>query len=396
MRVDRIPRSCQKLYRSREEAEAAGQAGSLDLRLCKGCGLVWNRAFREEAGEPVFDADYYCSFASSEEGRRTQEMTAEQLHHRVDVRGKTVLEIGCGDGYFLSRLQQFGASCIGYEPSSTYQAAAARPGLTIFREPYDFEGSDDSRQEAEVVVMRHVLEHLPNPRQILRSLRHQRSRGGGARYLYVEVPNLTALLKQALYFDFYYDHVVYFSEAALRRLLALEGWSPMASLAGRDEFIGLLCCAEEAALPSERGEWPGDTRNQEDIVAASDRFREGFVRWQQDVLGMLEKINRQGQRTAVWGAGSRGVALLNWIGRSEGLIAYVVDSDPHKQGLFAPGIPGSIESPERLHTHPVEHVMVSSFTYFYEIAAGLRWFLRQGGHLIQPYPTPRFVERLDG
>lgn len=390
--VDRVPRSCQKLYRSQQEACHESQSGRLDIRLCGHCGLAWNRAFQGDADQPQFDEHYYCSLSSSQEGRSHQTGTADQLDRVLDVSGKSVLEIGCGDGFFLGELARLGATCLGYEPSATSELAASRTGIRVVKEAFEFEGSLPLPNPVDIVVLRHVLEHLPDPRTALAALHGRQYHGSPAEFLYVEVPNLRTLLTQSLYFDFYHDHVVYFSKPALDGLLRSVGWVPVASIGGPDEFLGIVCRNDTAGssgpppLPGERGAIV------EEVMRAATAFRLSHGRWQQELLGTLGRFREAGQRTAVWGAGSRGVALLNRLDATDGLVSYVIDSDPKKHGLFVPGVNGPIRAPEYLRVEPVHNVMISSFTYFDEIARGLRWFVESGGRLIQPYPIPRMVE----
>ncbi len=58
-------------------------------------------------------------------------------------------------------------------------------------------------------------------------------------------------------------------------------------------------------------------------------------------------MRQQGIRPVVWGAGSKGVSFLNVLGTS-GVIDYVVDINPHKQGCYIPGTGQQVVSPNAL------------------------------------------------
>lgn len=65
------------------------------------------------------------------EGRET-----EALRHLVKLRGKDVLEIGCGDGRVTRRLAPEAASVLGVDPDSCAPAGLPGAGAGGFRPPW--------------------------------------------------------------------------------------------------------------------------------------------------------------------------------------------------------------------------------------------------------------------
>jgi SAM-dependent methyltransferase len=95
-------------------------------------------------------------------------------------------EVGCSWGYLLYNLQKLGYSVKGYELSSTTAAEGIKQlGLNIttgFFEPED--------HKFDVVILRHVLEHLTNPRDILEKIYESLADGG---LFFLEGPNLDSI-----------------------------------------------------------------------------------------------------------------------------------------------------------------------------------------------------------
>ena len=106
----------------------------------------------------------------------------------------TVMEIGCGDGYFLKSLKDLGAHAIGYEPSSTYNLARSKEGINVVNDFFPFDSNIELDQKVDVVIMRHVLEHLASPRDALVSLGEGRFAGKSPEFLLIEVPNSSQLI----------------------------------------------------------------------------------------------------------------------------------------------------------------------------------------------------------
>jgi D-arabinose 1-dehydrogenase-like Zn-dependent alcohol dehydrogenase len=86
-----------------------------------------------------------------------------------------------------------------------------------------------------------------------------------------------------------------------------------------------------------------------------------------------------GKRVAVWGAGGKGISAIA-IGRLSG-IAYVIDSDPFKQGLFTPVSHLPVVSPAHLAEDPVDAIILTALAYKQEILAELRGKMSFAGEI---------------
>ena len=77
-----------------------------------------------------------------------------------------VLEVGCGSGLFLDCLRRAGYEVEGIEMSKTdVEYARARLGLPVLHGTLETQPLEDDRYDA--VLMIYVLEHIPNPHEIL-------------------------------------------------------------------------------------------------------------------------------------------------------------------------------------------------------------------------------------
>ena len=388
--VEHAPISCGRLFPTPEAAVLAGEC-RLEVALCTRCGHIWNAA-HQDGSDTAYDQDYYSSKITSLQAREYQEDLALQLDESVHLTSKTVVEIGCGDGFFLASLASHGAKVVGFEPSSTFDIAQSQPGVKVIHEPFDFDATRVFSADVDLVVMRHVLEHLAWPDSALKSLRTNSFGHTGPEFLFLEVPNVSQLLEDSLYFDFYNDHIHYFSYASLTKLLRSAGWNAYALFGTSDEFLRLVCV--NSAFSSTKGAEPNDREDQyntESIVPAAREFREDFDRWKGRLLQAMKPYLGEDKHVAVWGAGSRGVALLSGLGLPGDSYDYVVDSDPNKHGKYLPMIHQPIHSPDQLRRDPVDCVLVTSYTYFDEILAQLDWFLSDGGRVVKVYPIPEVV-----
>jgi SAM-dependent methyltransferase len=96
-----------------------------------------------------------------------------------------VLDIGCGAGEFLGAFLQRGWDAVGVEPAWEYAEQARARGLQVVERILTPEFVP-SLGHFDVVVLAHVLEHLPRPEEMLQLVRELLVTGG---VFYCEVPN---------------------------------------------------------------------------------------------------------------------------------------------------------------------------------------------------------------
>ena len=142
-------------------------------------------------------------------------------HLRPGIR---VLEIGCGTGELLFRLRErFRAEVEGIERSAPAVAACRRRGIAVHQGSL---GDAPIRPSSvDIVMMRHVLEHVPSPRGLLDNVREILAPQG---LLLVTVP-VTGGWDHRLFGDEWDgyripEHLFHFPGPALDRLISDSGF----------------------------------------------------------------------------------------------------------------------------------------------------------------------------
>ncbi len=133
----------------------------------------------------------------------------------------TVLEIGCGDGAVLARLEElgFGGALEGVDISPSGIDALKARGLKRLRAAEVFDGSRLPHADGSVdlAVLSHVVEHLEHPRQLLCEAARV------ARRVVVEVPLEDTWRHPLDYRPSPVGHINFYSRANLRRLVQTCG-----------------------------------------------------------------------------------------------------------------------------------------------------------------------------
>jgi SAM-dependent methyltransferase len=348
-----------------EEAARAFPNGALELVVCPDCGFLQNDRFAPEL--TTYSAAYEESQAFSPRFLQFVDELIARLAAEAPLAGRTVLEIGCGKGDFLVRLvERTGAVGIGIDPAfrADRVPAAARGRLTFLAERY---GPAHAGIAADLVCCRHTLEHIADVLGFLQEIRRAIGTRRATR-LFFEVPDATRILREAAFWDVYYEHCSYFTAGALARLFRRAGFRVTDLARGyAGQYLLLHAVPAEpgaagAALPIE--ETPAET------VALARAFGRRVEVELARLSGQLEAWRAAGRRVVLWGSGSKATAYLTSL-RAGSAVAGVVDINPHKAGRYVAGTGHRIEAPERLPALAPDVVVVMNPIYAGEIRASL-------------------------
>ena len=95
----------------------------------------------------------------------------EQLANAIDLRGKDVVDIGCGDGAFVRALARAGADALGIEVSEDAVARARARTPTTATCSAARRSSRSRTQSVDVATLMLSLHHVPDPRSAFPELK---------------------------------------------------------------------------------------------------------------------------------------------------------------------------------------------------------------------------------
>jgi len=359
--VARAPVFCNILCSTRDEAFSV-PAGTIRLGHCTACSMVYNVAFDERLMR--YGAAYENSLQFSPRFQAYIGALAAGLVERHGLRGKDVIEIGCGQGDFLSLVCEKGGNRgLGFDPSfdPTKSATIMKGNVTVIPEYYSDAHVD---RPVDLLCCRHVLEHIPEPLVFLRGLRRVLGDRTNT-LLFFEVPNALYTLRRLGIWDIIYEHCSYFTPASLAGLFRRAGFEPIATAEAYDgQFLSI-----EARLRPVGGGWREDNGEEalatEQLVHAfGDAYRAKCKMWQHRLLD----IARRGQRAVIWGAGSKGVTFLNVLEAGDKTVPYAVDLNPRKHGRFVVVTGQEIVAPQFLRDYRPDVILIMNGIYESEIA----------------------------
>jgi SAM-dependent methyltransferase len=338
--------------------------GQLQLGFCPACGFIANVLFDPHLHE--YSSRYEETQGFSPRFNAFAQSLAGRLIERYDLHGKDILEIGCGKGEFLVLLCQLGGNRgIGIDPSYIPKRLPDEAVTSISFIP-DFYSEKYAHLTADFVCCRHTLEHIQPTAAFVRMVR----RALGDRYetiVFFEVPDVSRVLQERAFWDIYYEHCSYFSLGSLARLFRACGFEVL-DLA--KDFDGQYLLIEARPSPGTPEQVLQTENDLEDLGRDVRRFQEACSRQLSQWQDRLQRLKAQHQRTVIWGSGSKAVAYLTTLGISDE-IAYVVDINPYKHGMFLAGTGHEIVPPMFLKDYRPDVVIVMNPIYSDEIRRDL-------------------------
>jgi Methyltransferase domain/C-methyltransferase C-terminal domain len=348
-----------KLVRSRAEA-LAGRKGDIRLAFCRSCGFVWNAAF--DVALMQYQEDYESTQAVSPTFNRFHDHLARDLIERFDLHGKEIVELGCGQGEFITMLADYGDNH-GYGFDQVIRDDSGSERIKFVK---DYYGPRYSHLRPDFVACKMTLEHVHNTGEFIRGLRatvgdHPET------VVFFMIPEITRILKLAAFWDVYYEHCSYFSPGSLARTFRLAGLDPIEVWTDyEDQYVLIAARPGFGKGPVLANEAPPDALLPK-VQAFPGRVAKDRARWQ----GILREAKAAGKRTVLWGGGSKAVAFLTTIGATDELLSYAVDVNPRRSGTYIAGTGHEIVGPEFLRSYRPDVVIVMSPIYLPEINAQL-------------------------
>lgn len=352
---------------------------SVEPVVCTECGHV---QLKDTLDIDMYDNYLYTPSFSKEFQEYISEFADFIDHLNVE---KRMVEIGSSNGYLLKVMQKKGWEVLGFEPSSVLANEAEQSGVPTKQRCF---GDEESVQDIKkwgtpnVVIMRHVMEHLDDLNAIVSAVGDILQEG----MFVIEVPWLLKIIKEKQFYAFFHEHLSYFSVTAIRNLLKKYGFDVMEvkenSLEGGSIAVyaykgkGMLCNEKNVSAYLElEKEWCSI----EKIRSFSDVGNQQISR----IKNIVEAEKKSGRKVAAWGAGQRGVTLLNICGLTQADIDYIIDVNENYWWKYVLGADIQVVPPSWLNEHYVDSIIIFATGYVDEIISENSDYLRKGGQFIR-------------
>lgn len=327
------------------ESSLRTKTGPIALRTCNSCGHVFNIY-------PLVAESDYATTSSSHTWFETENWYQSSLpfaeriiESAANFNFNQLIEIGSGSGRFLRYMaSRLNIPMHGYD-SQLLEDNSDPKNLLIHKCLYTPSHTPTNKIDT-IYVLRHVLEHLSNPQQFLRSIISNNLPYKSS--FAIEVPNLYPTIVESRFQDFVHEHISYYSVSSLSYLLASLDLDIIdVSLSHSNENITVIAVPQPALKPN-----------------SYELFTESLV-------ARYQEISSLGHDIVLWGAGGRGATIASILYQksladSQTPLFSCVDSDTRKQGLYVPSTPIRILDPSYLKNSSMPFIVLVTTALGYQ------------------------------
>ena len=338
--------------------------GDIKLGFCHSCGFISNVSF--DPGKHEYPARYDGTQGFSPTFNAFHNRLVASLIERHDLHGKTIIEIGCGQGEFLSLLCEMGHNLgIGFDPAFDCKSLRSENKNANFIK--DFYSEKFAIYQGDFICCNMTLEHTHNTADFLSMVRRT-IRNRLDTIVFFQVPDTSRILKEGAFWEIFYEHCSYFSLGSLARLFQYCGFDVLdARRAYGDQYLMI-----EAKPCEKRKNGALELKNDiKELKCSVINFNEHCQKKINYWHYRIKQIKQKKRRPVLWGSYSKSAAFLSTL-KIYDEIQYVVDINPNRQGSYIAGTGQKIVSPEFLSEFNPDSVIVMNPIYAKEIQNHLK------------------------
>jgi len=316
---------------------------TVKLCVCKGCGLV------QLANKEVpYYRDVIRAGGYSTTMRDLRKSQYEEWIKLCDLKGKKILEAGCGQGEFLRILAEYPVQAYGIEHKKDLVKKAREAGLSVECDYPEKEDAVFKYAPFDGFTSFNFLEHQPDPCRYLRAIANNLTPDGVG---LITVPDLKYILKENSFYEIIPDHLSYFTAETLSSLLDRCGFDVLKKETVNRDTVSVI--VKRKPVPDVSG-----------LLSRKETI-------EKEALDLLGQKKKAGKKMAIWGASHQGFTLCAVAGLKDS-VTCIIDSAPFKQNKFAPASHIPILSPEKASEKNPDGILIVAPGYTDEIAGEIR------------------------
>jgi SAM-dependent methyltransferase len=314
--------------------------------------FFWNRAIQHLSIDVSLKFDYYEDYlmtttysSTMQKLQEAQSIKLSDLTKNAVTNEITLVEIGCGDGSFLLHASNYFSKVIGIEPSNRFAEEARRQGFEI-KEGYVSENTTFGLKNIHAFVSRQVFEHLPDPLDCLLGIRSMLVDGAVG---LIEVPNGYKAFKNGNFYEFFPDHINYFSVNSLVSLATTAGFNVIScGESFNGDYLELW-----VQLNLHHDSWVINMNKTQQIIT------ENIRKW---------TLTQNKHETAIFGCGAKAISIINQDPHFfSNYFELIIDTDPNKQNKFVPNSSLKVYSLKDQEVKMINSFLILALSYTDEI-----------------------------
>lgn len=272
------------------------------------------------------------------------------------IKNKSILEIGCADGYILGELLKLGAKkVLGCEPNQSNINKNNENGVKIIN---DFYTPEKVNEKFHVVISLGVLEHINGPHNFVKSQIESLKSNG---ILFFSVPNCENKLMLGDLKLLQHEHWNYFTRNSITELLKSCGLKNIKTVISLNDANIFAWANYNNDISIVNETYP---------VSDEQMFINFYEKVKKSSKVMIERAKSNIKDGKTMGFISGGLELMSILPCIDNPRFF--DNDISKHGKFFPGYLNPIENPQNIKHKPINDLWICATDYDDEIINSLK------------------------
>lgn len=372
--------------------------GPLTLVLCDsslgGCGLLQlKHTFNHDA---LYKKYWYKSGISTSMVSALKEVVESVTSIIKLEKNDVVLDIGSNDGTLLKQYDD-NLIKIGFEPSNLWELGINKNTKIV----NDYFGSDkflnvSNNKKAKIITAIAMFYDLEDPNKFVYDLKKCLDENG---IIVIQMNYLGLMLKNNTFDNISHEHLEYYSLKTLNYLLKkydleifdvilndVNGGSFRVYIKNKGSVITSLNGYDRVKTQIDYEEKLG--MDKKEVYA---EFAERIVSIKEKLLSILESEKAKGKKIFIYGASTRGLVILQFVGIDEKLISLATDKNKDKWGKYIAGTKIKIIPIDEYRIQSPDYLFVLPYHFINEIMNQEDVYIKNGGKLIVAIPEVKII-----
>ncbi len=321
----------------------------LEVMFCRQCSLAQLSYFVPK--EKMFSNHTYLSGVTKSLSAHFKKIINElNINYNKENQKKMILDIGSNDGTFLKHAKDLNWDVLGFESSTNISELANSNGIKTTNKFFNFENVKDFTEKFDFINASGVFFHLEELHSATKAVNYLLKEKGifVVQFLYMD-----QIINNCAFDQIYHEHLCYYNLETLNKLL------DQYNLEIFDSHLEEIHGGQMIAFVSHKNKYEKTERFKKYIDLENKKESNEFskyITFNKDIINLKKKNceflrNCLEEKKLIFGLGApvKGNTLLNYFGFTKNEIPKLLEINPLRKNLFAPGshIPVELENDQK-------------------------------------------------
>ena len=363
----------------------------LKVYVCSKCWLVQTQDVVDH--KLLFNCNYPYFSSYSKTFLNHCKTYCEMVVKRFNLsKSSNLLEIASNDGYLQDQFSLNGLNLTGIEPTDSAANIAISKGHKVIKQFFGTKLANKLKSKSglfDLIVANNVFAHVPDINDFMKGIKICLSPSGVAT---IENPSVINLINKNQYDTIYHEHFSYLSLTSVefianKNQMEVFDVEKIPVHGGSIRFF----LKHKKSKQNSRTKKLQNFKSNEMVKGVKNlnmykHFGIKCIKNKNKFMKFLYNSVSTGKKIVAYGAAAKGNTFLNYCGVSSDLIEFIVDKNPKKVGMYAPGSHIPILEEKNLKKTKPHFIIILPWNLKDEIASQLSYVKKWGAKFVVGIP----------